>query len=169
MAALSSYDQMHRLEEGELDLGLVRQSIFGPNTLDFTLVQRQRMVAALPHTHPLANSDSLQLAALKEDRFVTIDARIMAACSAAGFHPTAALEALEVPTILSFVGSGLGVALLPASCRRFADKTVALVEINDTSEHLELPLYLASRTRERDSAVKRVVQAALDFASRQPR
>jgi DNA-binding transcriptional LysR family regulator len=165
MAALSSYEQMYKLEEGELDLGLVRQSIFAANTLDFTLVHRQRMVAALPQTHLHAKDNSVKLSALKSDRFVTIDSRILAACNAAGFHPKAALEAFEVPTILSFVSGGLGVALLPASCRRFADPSVALVELEDTSEYLDLPLYLASRTRERDSAVKRVVQAASDFAA----
>ncbi|MET3918443.1 DNA-binding transcriptional LysR family regulator [Variovorax sp. OAS795] len=165
MSALPSYDQMYKLEEGELDLGLVRQSTFASDVLEFTLVHRQRMVAALPRTHPLANQASLKLTSLNADRFVTIDSRILAACSAAGFQPRAALEAFEVPTILSFVSGGLGVALLPASCRRFADPAVALVELEDTSEHLELPLYLVSRTRERDSAVKRVLLAAHSFTA----
>ena len=168
-AALSSREQMYKLDEGELDLGLVRQSVFAPNTLDFILVQRQRLVAALPQTHPLAKNTSLKLADLKADRFVTIDARITAACSAAGFQPMAALEAFEVPTILSFVSGGIGVALLPSSCRRFADRAVALVELEDTSEHIDLPLYLASRTRERDGAVKRVVQVAHAFAAAKQR
>jgi DNA-binding transcriptional LysR family regulator len=165
MSALPSYDQMHKLEEGELDLGLVRQSTFASDSLEFTLVHRQRMVAALPRTHPLATQTSLKLGSLNADRFVTIDSRILAACGAAGFQPRAALEAFEVPTILSFVSGGLGVALLPASCRRFADPAVALIELEDAIEQLELPLYLVSRTRERDSAVKRVVLAAHSFTS----
>jgi DNA-binding transcriptional LysR family regulator len=70
-----------------------------------------------------------------------------------------------VPTILSFVGNGLGVALLPAGCRRAGDRSAALVDIDDTSEHLDLPLYLASRKRERDGAVRRVVQATHAFAA----
>jgi DNA-binding transcriptional LysR family regulator len=169
VAAMTSYDQMNRLDEGELDLGLVRQSIHSSNALDFTLFHQQRLLAALPTTHPLANERSLRLAALQSDRFVTVDRRIVAACNAAGFQPRAALEAFEVPTILSFVGAGLGVALLPAGCRRFAGESVSLVELQDAIEHLDLPLYLASRTRERDSAVKRVLVAAHSFATRQQR
>ncbi|GAA4330883.1 LysR family transcriptional regulator [Variovorax defluvii] len=165
MAALSSFEQLYKLDEGELDLGLVRQSTFAADTLVFALVHRQRMVAALPRTHAHAQDASVRLSALRFDRFVTTDARILAACNAAGFHPTAALEAFEVPTILSFVGAGMGVALLPESCRRFADPSVCLVKLEDASEHLELPLYLAFRARERDGAVKRVVRAAREFAA----
>jgi DNA-binding transcriptional LysR family regulator len=166
VAAHTSHDQMSRLDQGELDVGLVRQSIYSSSGLEFTLVHQQRMVAALPRSHPLARERSLKLSALQTDRFVTVDRRIVAACNAAGFQPQAALEAFEVPTILSFVGAALGIALLPASCRRFADESVALVEVQDANAHLDLPLYLASRTRERDSAVKRVLQAARAFTQR---
>jgi DNA-binding transcriptional LysR family regulator len=64
-------------------------------------------------------------------------------------------------TILAFVGEGLGVALLPASCRRFADRRVALVDLEDATEYLELPLFLACRAQERDATVRRVAQIAL--------
>lgn len=170
LSELTSTEQLCQLAEGEIDMGLVRQSIFTPDVLQLTLVHCQRMIAALPATHPLAGHRSLPLSALEADRFITtpdrrspaLNARVRAACAAAGFQPQAALEVVEMATILSFVGEGLGVALLPENCRRFADRTVALVDLEDTTEHLELPLYLASRVGERDAAVKRVLHAAAE-------
>jgi DNA-binding transcriptional LysR family regulator len=166
LAELPSTEQLGKLAAGELDVGLVRQAIT-PEVVELRLIHRQRMVAALPSTHPLANQQRLGLSQLEGELFVTtpdrrspaLNARVRAACAAAGFQPRAALEVVEMATILSFVGEGLGVALVPASCRRFADRTVSLVDLEDTTEHLDLPLYLATRSNERDASVIRVAQA----------
>lgn len=165
---LTSTEQLAKLAEGEIDIGMVRQGLVPSDELTLTLIHRQRMVAALPAGHALAKRPAFPLALLEGERFITnpdhrspaLNARVRAACAVAGFQPRAALEAVEMATILAFVGEGLGVALLPASCRRFADRRVALVDLEDATEHLNLPLYLARRAQERDATVKRVAQIA---------
>lgn len=168
LAELTSTEQLAKLAEGEIDVGMVRQAIFQPDILKLELVHQQRMVAALPAAHRLANQRSVQLSALEAERFITtpdrrspaLNARVRAACAAAGFQPLAALEVVEMATILSFVGEGLGVALVPSCCRRFADTSTVLLDVEDTTEHLDLPLYLAHRVNEKDAAVKRVLRVA---------
>jgi DNA-binding transcriptional LysR family regulator len=165
----TSIDQLKRLTDGEIDVGLVRQAVHGFADLSLALVHEQRMVAALPAAHRLASTHCLPLSALHEEVFLmvpdrrspAINARVLAACAAAGFQPRASFEAVEMATILSFVGEGLGVALLPASCRRFADRTVSLIDLEDVNDHLNLPLYLAHRKVERDPTVRRIIDIAL--------
>jgi DNA-binding transcriptional LysR family regulator len=178
LSAITSIEQLRQLIDGQLDIGLVRQAVHGFADVSLTLVHEQRMVAALPATHRLASNRSLPLSALRNEVFLmvpdqrspAINARVRAACEAAGYQPRASLEAVEMATILSFVGEGLGVALLPANCRRFADRTVSLIDLEDANDHLNLPLYLAHRKVERDLTVRRIIDIALRTLARlQPR
>ncbi|TXI87285.1 HTH lysR-type domain-containing protein [Cupriavidus sp. H19C3] len=164
----TSTDQLIGLSDGKLDVGLIRQAIHGFAGISLQHVHEQRMVAALPASHRLARAATLPLSALRDEVFVMVpdrrspalNARVLAACADAGFQPHTSLEVVEMATILPFVGEGLGVSLLPANCRRFADRAVALVDLEDTSEHLSLPLFLAWRKREKDPAVRRVLDVA---------
>ncbi len=173
LTELTSSEQLRMLADGEIDVGMVRQAYYAPEVLQLTRVHSQRMVAALPATHPLARKKKLALSALKNEPFVmgpdrrvpALNARIRNACAQAGFEPHSPLEVVEMATILAFVGDGLGVALLPAGCRRFADKNVALVDLADETEYLDLPLYLAHRKNERDPAVLRTVAIVIAATS----
>lgn len=174
LSEATSIEQLKQVIDGQMDIGLVRQAVHGFADLSLTLVHEQRMVAALPAAHKLAANPRLSLSALRDEVFLmvpdhrspAINARVRAACEAAGYQPRASLEAVEMATILSFVGEGLGVALLPASCRRFADRTVSLIDLDDVNEHLNLPLYLVHRKVERDPTVRRIIGIALRTLSR---
>jgi DNA-binding transcriptional LysR family regulator len=174
LSEATSIDQLKQLTDGQTDIGLVRQAMHGFADLSLTLVHEQRMVAALPAKHKLAANRHLPLSALQDERFIMVpdrrspalNARVRAACASAGYQPRASLEAVEMATILSFVGEGLGVALLPAGCRRFADRTVSLIDLDDINEHLNLPLYLVHRKMERDPTVRRIIDIALRTFSR---
>lgn len=168
----TSLDQLRLLIAGELDIGLVRQSYYAQGELELKCVHRQRFVAALPASHRLAASNSIPLAALANDEFIVgperrtpaLNASMRNACARAGFEPRIALQVVEFATILAFVGAELGVALIPASLKRFSDQTVSLVDIDDDTEHLELALYLATRKPERDPAVSRVAAIVRSIA-----
>jgi hypothetical protein len=56
-----------------------------------------------------------------------------------GFPTRRALEAFEVPTILFICQGGIGVGSAACGLPAVLLSSVALVEIEDTSEHLELP------------------------------
>lgn len=171
---LTSIEQLKKISDGQLDVGLLRQAVHGFESVHLDLVHQQRMIAALPAAHRLAGQQSLPLVSLCNERFLmvpdqrspSLNSRVRAACAEAGFQPKTALEAVEMATILPFVGEGLGVALLPANCRRFADRTVSFIDLEDNNEHLNLPLYLAYRKKEYDPIVRRVVEMALTVIAR---
>ncbi|QOC92433.1 LysR family transcriptional regulator [Micromonospora craniellae] len=78
-------------------------------------------VAVLPAGHPLAGHDEVDLAELAEERWVDNDfargwcrAKLLEACTAAGFSPAFRVEAHDYRTALAFVAAGIGLTVLPA-------------------------------------------------------
>lgn len=114
---------------GRLDAAFVRSSFGAPPGLLLDEVLEEKMVAALPSSHALADGEgALPLPALALVPFVLYrrasgpglyDA-ILAACLAAGFSPVVAQEAPRLPSTLSLVAAGLGVSIVPASMQRLA-------------------------------------------------
>ena len=103
----------------------------------YMLLDWDRMVAAIPRSHPLARRKSLALAELAQQPFVVhgpvsvLHTVIMLACQQAGFVPMVTQEVTQVQAVLSLVQSGLGVALLPARMSRFAPESVALLPLRE--------------------------------------
>ena len=74
----------------------------------------------LPREHRLAGAPTIELSALRDERWIGVDSCpgycqevVEASCAAAGFRPNYGLEADEYPTAQGFVAAGLGVALIP--------------------------------------------------------
>ncbi|CAG2153456.1 LysR family transcriptional regulator [Cupriavidus numazuensis] len=120
---------MQWLDEKELDVGLVRTPLLASGTAALALLERDRFVAALPRSHPLADKPALTLADLMQERFVMYEqgeasglrSAALSACQMAGFQPHVTQEATQVQTVLALVESGLGVALVPSIMQRFAN------------------------------------------------
>lgn len=78
------------------------------------------LVLAVPLGHPLADQPAVELAQVADEPFIMRRApsgmrdQCLALAVAAGFEPRIAFEVDDVPTLRGFVGSGLGVGLLPA-------------------------------------------------------
>ena len=114
--------QVARLEDGSLDLGLLRPPVHDRNIMTEVL-RSEPLVAVLPEAHPLAGAPAVPLERLKDEPFVTYPSHFRSvvhdavedACAAHGFEPTAAHEVAETATLVSFVAAGLGVSLVPAS------------------------------------------------------
>lgn len=53
------------------------------------------------------------------------------ACNGAGFQPEVVQNATDVPTVISLVAAGFGIALLPASARAVCVGNVVYVDIID--------------------------------------
>jgi DNA-binding transcriptional LysR family regulator len=89
------------------------------------VLRSEPLVAVLPESHPLAESEALPLELLRDEPFVTYPSHFRSvvhdavedACAAHGFKPLAAQEVAETATLVSFVAAGLGVSLVPASVR----------------------------------------------------
>ncbi|GAB6939727.1 LysR family transcriptional regulator [Isoptericola variabilis] len=97
-------------------------------------------VAVVPHDHPLAGRDEIELAELAGDRWIDNDfargwcrRNLLEACRAAGFSPTFAVEAHDYPTALAFVGAGIGITVLPVlGAAHLPPETVAVPTVRPT-------------------------------------
>lgn len=108
------------VEEGELDAAIV--SLPAPGAaLHRELLFTEELLAALPAGHPLAKTKILTAAALQNEPFILMQEghclgdQALAYCAQRGdFQPSVSCRSTQVETIMSLVGAGLGVSLVPA-------------------------------------------------------
>lgn len=117
---MSTPEQVAALGGGDLDIGFVRLPVSDPR-LVVRRVLDERLVAALGQHSPW--NRRLGLRSVASEPFILI-ARARSAsfynhalslCAASGFTPRVVQEANELFTVLSLVGAGLGVSLVPRS------------------------------------------------------
>lgn len=121
---MTTGEQVTALLARRIDAGFVRPPLDEPR-LEVSVLMREDFVAVLPRSHRLARGRRVALGRLAAEPFVLFPRHlgprlydpILAACQRAGFSPTVAQEAMHVPTIVSLVAAGVGVALLPDSVR----------------------------------------------------
>lgn len=123
---LSSSEQLVELVHDRLDLGFVHTTRV-PAGFSQILVSSQPFVACLPSGHPqLAQSGPLPLHHLQGEPFAIVmravspdyHDRILAACADAGFEPAIAFELRHWLSVVSVIGQGLGVGLVPAALQQ---------------------------------------------------
>ncbi len=168
---LPSVDQLLALHSRQLDLGIVRPPLADTNDLKLKVIRRERMVVVLPREHPLARLKVVPLSALASEAFMmfppnrvpSLHAKTVMACDAAGFSPKVAMEAWQMPTMVSLVAIGEGVALLPEQVTRMPYPGVVYRPLSDRSAHLDLEIALVCR-RDSISALVRNLMDALPAA-----
>ena len=119
---LDAEQHIEQLLDGTVDISILRDGEPNEGLLMQTLYC-EPFIAILPEGHPLAGKRKLQLAKLKEERYVIFSpgmARIVGVCRAAGFRPNIVQEALQWATVVSLVGSGMGVSIAPACVSRLS-------------------------------------------------
>jgi DNA-binding transcriptional LysR family regulator len=118
--------QLTALRDDALDAGLVVPPV--PAPLRFEVLLREPLIAALPGTGVSTSTRRrwprrLPLETLADEPFILFPRRaapglydlVVGLCAKAGFVPRIEQEAIQMPTIVSLVGAGIGVALVPAS------------------------------------------------------
>lgn len=117
---MSTPEQVNALRDGGIDVGFVRLPV-SDDRLVMRPVLHERLVAALGPRSPW--TARLGLRSVASEPFIII-ARARSAsfydhalsiCAASGFAPRVVQEASELFTVLSLVGAGLGVSLVPRS------------------------------------------------------
>jgi DNA-binding transcriptional LysR family regulator len=116
---MSTPDQVESLAAGEIDVGFVRLPI-GGDRLVVRPVLDERLVLAIGPGSPWARSGLRSVAAepfiiIARSRSASFYDHALSVCAAAGFAPRIVQEANELFTVLSLVGAGLGVSLVPRS------------------------------------------------------
>lgn len=131
--------QIALIAAGALDVGIAREVRAVPG-LSTTLLQKERLVAAVAADHRLASRTSIGLDELKGEKFIAFPRdrisrlfdHIAALLHAADVDFDLAQQAVQFPTILGLVAAHLGVAVVPASLRVFAIPGLTYLTINDT-------------------------------------
>jgi DNA-binding transcriptional LysR family regulator len=124
------------LEEGRIDVAVLRPPVRS-EALELKFLEQDELVVALPEEHPLATRGTLDLAELSGEHYIcyppmsAVNSIFVEACRKAGFRPRVVQEARETSTLLSFVSSGMGVALVPTTRRMFALQGIAFRPLRD--------------------------------------
>ncbi|MEU8546112.1 LysR family transcriptional regulator [Streptomyces roseoverticillatus] len=113
----------HRLRSAEVDFALASQPLSGPGLCSAELV-REEVLLVVPPGHPLAGRESVTVAELADEDFVSTRAghwqralldRLFAR---EGLTPRVVCEGDEAAATPELVGVGLGIGLMPAVARR---------------------------------------------------
>ena len=129
----------------------------------------ERVVVALPADHRLAAADSVSLADLADEPFVTFPAtqgstvrdamlRITAEC---GFVPRILQEAPDSYTILGLVAAGIGVTLTVSSVQHIVTPGLVYRDLAGPAQHLAA--VIVWRRNETSAAVRAVLEVMDDL------
>lgn len=147
----TSVSIMRQLEDGLLDIGLVRVPLLEAFKASVVQLEHDEFIAALPRGNALAGKGVLKLADMAAESFVMyapthangLHSTAMLACQQAGFIPRVTQQAIQVQTVLALVESGLGVALVPSVMRRFVSDKIVYRPFSDFPPTASIGLALA--------------------------
>ena len=116
-------EQMIMLRNGTLDVGFLRIPVTEAPDLEVTPVYSEPWVVAVPAAHPLADAQNVGLRELAGEQFIMYERKfapgfydqIAGMLNKAGVVPEVVQTAGEMPTLVSLVDAGLGIAILPKS------------------------------------------------------
>jgi LysR family hydrogen peroxide-inducible transcriptional activator len=109
---------LERLRAGAIDVAILALPLRGHEFDAFPLLT-ERLFAALPKKHKLTSRQSLPLKDLRTEPFLLlrdghcIRDTAVAACDRARLHPRIVFESGQFSSLLSMVGAGMGVSIVP--------------------------------------------------------
>lgn len=160
-----------QVASGDFDAGLLRYPVTQATDLSITLVEPDRLIAALPAGNPLLIKDQLQLIDLADQPFVNyrpsevpgLHALVVLACQNAGFMPQIKQHAVQAQTLVSLVGAGLGVALVPAVVAKASTPGVVFRELADAQNLPQIGIALALNQRQPIATAQRLKELLLSL------
>ncbi|MNJ56858.1 HTH-type transcriptional regulator GltC [compost metagenome] len=104
---------------GEMNLAIMGPVPTHERQVNCEVLFKEKFMALLPATHPLATQTSVKLEQLADDLFVLFPAGfalreiVVKACTNIGFEPRVTFEGDDLDAIKGLVAAGLGITLLP--------------------------------------------------------
>lgn len=155
---LVSVDQLTAFAAGTIDLGFLRPLDSG-GQVEFTAVEREMLVVALPAQHRLRRHARIDLASLQNEPFVIQSPRegryfhdkVASLLDFFAVRPDIVQSIDQTHTVVAMVRAGLGVAIVPASARRFRFDGVIFRPLLQPAPVIEM--CMAWRADEGDPAV----------------
>ena len=165
---MPSTSQITALLARELDAGIIRTPprFKPPADITATRLLTDPLVVAVDPTHHLHTRREINLAELRNERFVFyprsygigIYDYFIQLCGKRSFVPTIVQEAREASTIIGLVATGLGIAVVPSSLRYIGIPNIVYVPLADADATTEL--LLVYRAGEANSRVANLSQMA---------
>jgi DNA-binding transcriptional LysR family regulator len=160
--------QIEALGSGELDLGLVRAQ-YQRQLIETVRIQREKLMLAVPDTHPLATGPAPSIAGLHEQPLIMwspIESRyfhdlVSGMFASARIAPRYRQYLSQTHTILALVNAGFGVAVVPEAGRALHFEHVVLRPFRDETVPVA-ELYLAWRRDTPNPAVAAIISAISD-------
>jgi len=165
----TSQRQVEMIRSGTLDGGFINSPI-APAGLGAVMVYKERYVACIPATHPLAGSKRIALRSLRHEPFLTFsrDAspayfdQMMAMCASAGFQPATHRFGGQILTLVAMVAAGMGVSLVPESVGRSEMKGASFVPLTSSRPHPSA--FFVWRTDQRSAAIDALISVVKEAA-----
>lgn len=140
---MSPAEQVEALRDGRIDIALIGNPCAAVHEEFVTReLFTMPLKAFVPSAHRLAGRPSIPLKELEREAFVVLaetsfPGRVQAVvslCRAAGFSPNLSCEARSIMEVLTMIGAGSGVALMPSDVSCVGGVDVVAVEIEDRIE-----------------------------------
>lgn len=163
--------QLDVLARGDIDVAFIRPPVpHRPEGLTFFDIMDEPMCVVLHKEHPRAGDSEVDVATLAKDTFICTHrhegvgfyAITRAICSQAGFDPKTEVFSSQASVLISMVGAGFGVALVPASTQAFAPADVVFRPLANCS--IQSSLTIAYGQRNRSPAVGGFVETSQEWA-----
>ncbi|OIQ51499.1 Hca operon transcriptional activator [Pseudodesulfovibrio hydrargyri] len=140
--------QLDAFERNEIDVGFTRPLPPGHPYLECEELFKERFLAVMAETHPLAGRGRIGLKELAGEPFVlmarpvavTLYDQIIALCREAGFSPLVEHTPDLMATLLMMVAAEQGVSVVPEGVRNLREKQVAYVPLDPSPEPIPLLL-----------------------------
>ena len=170
----NSLELVAALGDGQLDAAFLRPDAVELAGLHAHLLDEERLIAALPASHPEAGEGAIALSRLAGSAFVltprsmgpSLHEAAVQACRDAGFEPTLGQSAPQIASVLALVAAELGVSLVPSSMRMAMIQGVNYCELVDVAPVSHLAI--AYRRGELSAAVHHFFREARIHAGQEP-
>jgi DNA-binding transcriptional LysR family regulator len=140
-----SSEQVIALKEHQIDVGLLRPPL--PSGFRSLSLGSEEMMLFLPAKHPLAKQETVSLASVAGEPMLMFSRGessylhdlAMQMCTEAGFAPVVRQATRHIHAIVALVGTGMGVALLPASAGFIHMDGIAIRRLTKSDTDVALP------------------------------
>lgn len=174
MQEAQSYRHVERLRDGSTDVAFVNGDVLNKGEFETLVLERARVLAAVPSNWPVARAKRLRLVDLADLPFImhsketspTTQRSTLAACRAAGFVPKIVPgDNAEVLSRLGMVASGIGVMLTSEYTRALPVEGVVYIPVTDLPEYLHWELVMAWDRRAGSGVVQALAEICASAAA----
>lgn len=165
--SLSSPEQISALEEGRIDIGILRPPVDRPGLMTESLLS-ERLVLVFPQGHRFTPYERVPWRQIVGEAYVLLsrqrapgfDGIVARACAAAGVTLNVRYEVDYPQAVLALVAAGLGVSLAPATVGTLKSSGIAYRGLHPAGPPLQT--VVASRRERGSPLVQHFVRVARD-------